>query len=289
MNFIKSTLSAGLYLVSTPIGASRDITLRALDTLASADILVAEDSRTLRKLLKIHKINVSGRRLLPYHDYSVASVRQNLILEIANGKSVAYTSEAGMPLIADPGFKLVDAVIAADHLVTVVPGVSASLAGLTLSGLPSDCFFFSGFLPKTTSARKARLKLLFNVPGTLIFFESPRRIAAMISDTIAVFGPDREAAICREITKRFEERIRGTLSELANYLDGNCLRGEVVILIDRERSNGRSVEILSGILRESLKSMSVRDAVDLVSETTGVARRKVYRLALSIIKNTSGE
>ena len=289
LNFVKSTLPAGLYLVATPIGASRDITLRALDTLASADILVAEDCRALRKLLDIHSIKVSGRRLLSYHDYSVASVRRNLTTEIENGQSVAYTSEAGMPLIADPGFKLVDTVIAAGHLVTVVPGVSASLAGLTLSGLPSDCFFFSGFLPKTTLARKARFKLLIDVPGTLIFYESPRRTAAMISDAITVLGPNRKAAICREITKRFEERIQGTLSELADYLTDNDLKGEVVVLIDRERSKERSTENLNNMLRDSLKLMSVRDTVDLVSETTGVARRKVYQLALSMMKNAVDE
>jgi len=278
LNFVKSTLPAGLYLVATPIGASRDITL-----------LVFVDCRTLRRLLYLHVSHVAGCRILSYHDYSGSSVRRNVVTEIETGQSVDYTSVAGMPLIADPGFILVDTVIAAGQLVTVVPGVSASLAGLTLSGLPSDCFFFSGFLPKTPLARRARFNLLIDVPGTLIFYESPRRTAAMISDAIDVLGPDRKAAICREITKRFEERMQGTLSELADYLTDNDLKGEVVVLIDRERSKERGAENLKSMLRDSLKSMSVRDTVDLVSETTGVARRRVYQIALSMMKNAGDE
>ncbi len=233
MNHLRQILAPGLYLVATPLGAARDITLRALDILASADIIAAEDTRSLRKLLEIHGIALEGRPVIAYHDHNGAQARPRLMSALEQGKSVAYASEAGTPMVADPGFDLARAAIAGGHALTSAPGPSAVITALTVSGLPTDRFLFAGFLPNTSSARKTALRALAQVPATLVFYESPRRAAAMLRDAAEVLGETRNAALCRELTKKFEETLRGTLADLAAELKRTPRKGEMVVLIDR--------------------------------------------------------
>lgn len=284
MNHLKVTLSPGLYFVGTPIGAARDITLRALDVLASADVIAAEDTRSLRRLLEIHGVPLGGRPLVAYHDHSGAGARSRLLAALAEGKSVAYASEAGMPLIADPGHDLSRAASEAGYAVTCAPGPSAALTALTLAGLPTDAFFFAGFLPSGGAARRARLETLRGVPGTLVFYESPKRVAASLKDMAAVLGGDRAAALCRELTKKFEEVRRGPLETLAREADGQTIRGEIVVLVDRGRSETVNESDLESDLKRALEGRTVRDAADLVAGMHGVSRRKVYQMALKLGK-----
>ncbi|OUS33249.1 16S rRNA (cytidine(1402)-2'-O)-methyltransferase [Rhodobacterales bacterium 56_14_T64] len=285
MNHQKVRLSPGLYFVATPIGTARDITLRALDVLASAEVIAAEDTRSLRRLMEIHGVPLDGRRVIAYHDHSGAGARAGLLAALAEGKSVAYASEAGMPLIADPGYDLSRAASEAGHVVTVAPGASAGLAALTLGGLPTDAFFFAGFLPNATGARRKRLEEVSRIPGTLIFYESPKRIAASLADMAEVLG-DRPAALCREITKKFEEVRRASLSELAAQLAEKGVKGEIVVLVDRSRAQEVNPEDLERDLRAAMQDNSVKDAADIVSKLHDLPRRKVYQLALKLPKDT---
>ncbi|NDW45151.1 16S rRNA (cytidine(1402)-2'-O)-methyltransferase [Ruegeria sp. PrR005] len=284
MNYQKLRLPAGLYFVGTPIGAARDITLRALDVLASADVIAAEDTRSLRHLLDIHGVPLDGRRVIAYHDHSGVAAREKLLEALAEGRSVAYASEAGMPLIADPGYELSKAASEAGYMVTCAPGPSAALAALTLAGLPTDAFFFAGFLPNSTSARKTRLEVLRDVPGTLVFYESPKRVGDSLADMCAVLGGERPAALCRELTKKFEEIRRGSLESIGASLVDSPVKGEIVLLVDRARSDPvKEVDIEQSLI-EALESHSVKDAADLVSRMHGVPRRPVYQMALKLGK-----
>lgn len=288
MNYLKSELSPGLYFVATPIGTARDITLRALDVLASADVLAAEDTRSLRKLMDIHGVPLAGRKIVAYHDHSGAAVQARLVNELAEGRSVAYASEAGMPLVADPGFELARAAAEAGYAVTVAPGPSAVLTALVLAGLPTDAFFFGGFLPNASAARRTRLSELAGIPGTLVFYESPKRTAASLRDMAETLG-DRPAALCRELTKKFEEVRRGTLPDLALGAEDDPPRGEVAIVVGR----GNSPKIREGDLEADLKAAlaghSVRDAADLVARMHGAPKRRVYQLALKLGKDGNGD
>ncbi|MCA0857042.1 16S rRNA (cytidine(1402)-2'-O)-methyltransferase [Phaeobacter italicus] len=276
-------LPSGLYFVATPIGTARDITLRALDVLASADVIAAEDTRSLRKLMEIHGVPLNNRHIVAYHDHSGAGARAKLLAALDDGQSVAYASEAGMPLIADPGYDLSRAAAEAGHLVTVAPGPSAALAALTLGGLPTDAFFFAGFLPNASGARRKRLEELAAVPGTLIFYESPKRVAASLRDMAEVLG-DRPAALCRELTKKFEEIRRDTLATLATGLEDAPVKGEIVVLVDRHRGDSVSDGDLDADLRAALQGNSVKDAAAIVAEMHNMPRRKIYQLALEIAK-----
>ena len=278
-------MSAGLYFVATPIGTARDITLRALDILSSADVIAAEDTRSMRRLLEIHGVPLGDRPLLSYHDHSGARTREKLLGFLAEGKAVAYASEAGTPLIADPGYHLSKEAAEAGHLVTSAPGPSAIITALTLAGLPTDAFFFGGFLPNAKGARRTALEALRDVPGTLVFYESPRRVAAMLKDAARVMGEDRQAAVCRELTKKFEEMLRGSLNELATDLDEKNVKGEIVVLIDRAAAREVSDVDLTEALTEALNTMSVRDAADGVAKAFGAHKRKVYQMALKIAGN----
>ena len=282
MNPIVSEPAPGLYLVATPIGSARDITLRALDLLASADMLVAEDTRSLRKLLEIHGIALRDRPLLAYHDHNGARMRPRILKALEEGKSVVYASEAGTPMIADPGFDLARAAIAAGQAVTSAPGPSAVITALTLSGLPTDRFLFAGFLPNTASQRKTALAALADTPATLVFYESPRRVAAMLRDAAQVLGEDRPAALCRELTKKFEEVLRAPLGDLAETAAGRDLKGEIVVLVDRGHSRIVKEDEIFSALKEALKDKSVRDAADAVSRDLGLKRRQVYQMALKL-------
>ena len=288
MNHQIVRLSPGLYFVATPIGTARDITLRALDILASADVLAAEDTRSLRRLMDIHAVPLSGRRILSYHDHSGEGARAHLMQALADGRSVAYASEAGMPLIADPGFDLSRAASAAGHTVTTAPGPSAVLTALVLAGLPTDAFFFSGFLPSATVQRQTRVAELRDIPGTLVFYESPKRLAASLKDMATVLGEGRSAAICRELTKKFEEVLRGTLGDLIDSVAGRTLKGEIVVVVDRDRSPVVNEVDLEQELRRALATLSVKDAADMVAKAHNLPRRRLYQMALALDKRTPG-
>lgn len=278
----KGGLSAGLYLVATPIGNARDITLRALDILRAADVLAAEDTRSLKRLAQLHGIDLAGRPLLAYHEHNGAKMRPRLLAEIAEGRSVAYVSEAGTPTISDPGFDLARAARAEGLAVTTAPGASAAIAALTVAGLPTDRFFFAGFLPNAGGARRRALEELAAIPATLVFYESPRRLGAMLADAAAALGGAREAAVCREITKKFEELRAGTLEDLAGHYAETPPRGEIVVLIGRGQDRGVNETDVESMLQEALESMSVRDAADTVSRALGVKRRPVYQMAMRL-------
>jgi len=275
-------LSPGLYFVATPIGCARDITLRALDILAAADVIAAEDTRTARKLMGIHGVAMGSRPLIAYHDHSGAGPRGKLLDLLAQGKSVAYVSEAGTPLVSDPGFHLGRAAREKGFSVFAAPGASAVLAALMVSGLPTDRFFFAGFLPVRQSARARAVARLKSVPGTLVFFESPKRVGKMLGELVHGLGGEREAAICRELTKRFEEVLRGTLAELAQRIGAMALRGEVVIVVERAQRQEASMEMLENALRQARKTMTLKEAVRSVSRDLDMPRRTVYQLALGL-------
>lgn len=281
----RKPLAPGLYFIATPIGAARDITLRGLDILASAEVIAAEDTRTLRHLMEIHGIALGHRPLIAYHDHNGEAARPRILRALAEGKSVAYASEAGTPLVADPGYQLGRAAIAEGHPVTAAPGPSAVLAALTVSGLPSDRFLFAGFPPNTQSARRKWLAEFAKTPATLIFYESPKRVGEMLKDCVLAFGEDREAAVCRELTKRFEEVRRGALGDLAQDFDGVAVKGEIVVLIDRARGRSAGPEDIEAALRERLGRMSVKDAASEVAEVLGLPRREVYQAALAMEKD----
>lgn len=286
MNFIRQSLAPGLYLVGVPIGTARDITLRALDVLASADVLAAEDTRSLRKLMEIHGVPLEGRRILSLHDHSGVGVQQRLIDAVAAGQSVAYASEAGMPLIADPGFELVRAAAAAGIHVTSAPGPSAVTTALALGGLPTDAFHFAGFLPQSASARRKALAALRDIPATLVLFESPRRLAACLRDAAEILGPDRNSAVCREITKKFEEVRRGSLATLAKEIAEAPVKGEIVLLIERGTAEtGVNDDDLDRMIAAALENMSVKDAAAHVAAETGRKRREVYQRALALTRD----
>lgn len=279
----------GLYLVSVPIGTARDITLRALDILATADVLAAEDTRSLRRLMEIHGIALGDRPLLSYHDHNGARMRPRILAELEAEKVVAYASEAGTPLVADPGYALARAARDAGYAVTAAPGPTAAIAALTLSGLPSDRFLFAGFLPPGGGKRKAALQDLGGVAATLILYESPKRVAAMLAEAASVLGGDRPAALCRELTKKFEEVRRGTLAELADGCVEDPPRGEIVVLIGEGDSTNVSLSDLDSTLRDALTTMSVRDAADHATAVLGAKRRDAYQRALELSRDGGTE
>lgn len=274
-------LPPGLHFVATPIGAARDITLRALDTLAAADVLAAEDTRTLRHLMEIHGIALGDRPLLAYHDHNGEAIRPRLIRALTEGKSVAYASEAGTPLVADPGFQLARAAIAAGLPVLAAPGASAVLCALMVAGLPSDRFLFAGFLPTAAGARIRVFEELAPVQATLIFYESPNRVYKSLTQMAETLGNARQAAVCRELTKRFEEVTRGTLGDLAAAFANRDVKGEIVIVVDRAPVAVAGVETIARELDKAMQTLSLKDASAAVATALGLPRRDVYQLALT--------
>jgi 16S rRNA (cytidine1402-2'-O)-methyltransferase len=277
----------GLYLVATPIGNLSDVTLRALETLAGVEVVACEDSRVTRRLLQRYAI---ATPLLTYHDHNADTARPKILARLEAGAAVALVSDAGTPLISDPGLKLVRAAQAAGHAVTTVPGASAVLAALTASGLPTDRFFFEGFLPPRESARRARIKEIADIPSTLVFFETGPRIAAMLDDAAAGFGA-RPGAVCRELTKLHEEIRRGDLATLAlAYRDGVEMRGEFVVVVGPPDESERvdAVE-LDAMLKRTLTTVSLKDAVAAVAAATGQKRHMVYQRALALSRRNSDE
>src|SRR5947209_7204929 len=276
-------LPPGLYLVATPIGNLRDVSLRALEILAAADVIACEDTRVTRKLLSHYGI---ATPLTPYHDHNAATARPKLIARLAEGARVALVSDAGTPLVSDPGYRLVRAAQAAGHPATAAPGASAVLAALSLAGLPTDRFFFEGFLPAKETARRARIAPLARIPATLVLFETGARLAAALADLAAGLG-DREAAICRELTKLHEEVRHGELGALAREAaEAPEPRGEIAIVIappDPQRELA-AVE-LDALIRPALERLSVKEAVAEIAAVSGRPRREVYQRALALAKD----
>lgn len=270
-----ASIAPGLHVVATPIGNLKDISFRALETLAAADHVIAEDTRTTKVLLSHYGVSTP---LTAYHEHNARLVRPHLLARLATGAKLALVSDAGTPLVSDPGYKLVQEAIAQGVHVTAVPGASAILAALIVAGLPTDRFFFEGFLPHKSAARRARLTKLAQVPGTLVFFESPRRLVETLVDCAAVLGP-RPAAIARELTKFYESVKRGTLTDLAqNLAQEEQLRGEIVLLIapPEEGALILAEADLDAKISAALAMHSARDAADIVAAATGHTRRHIY-------------
>ena len=286
MNHRTIPLTAGLYLCAVPIGNARDVTLRTLDILASADVIAAEDTRSTRKLMEIHGISIGNRPMVAYHDHSTATVRDRLLAAVKEGKSLAYVSEAGTPLVADPGYKLGVDMRAAGLPLTAAPGASAVLAALTVSGLPTDAFHFAGFLANSTTARRSGLEGLKDLQATVVLYESPKRIHAMLSDLSDVLGEGRNVVVCRELTKKFEEVLTGTVADVLDQIDGRTLKGEIVVLIDRGDVAVMDEDDVREALMSAMQTMRVKDAATAVAGATGMARRDVYQLALSLKAET---
>ncbi len=272
----------GLYLIATPIGNLSDITLRALELLAGADVIACEDTRVTRRLTERYGI---ATPLTPYHEHNAAQARPKLLARLAEGQAVALVSDAGTPLISDPGYKLVREASEAGHTVIASPGPSAVLAALSVAALPTDRFFFEGFLPPKHGARQKRIAALANIPATLVLFESGSRVEAALTDLASALGP-RAATICRELTKLHEEVKRGDLTTLAlDYSKGGETRGEFVIVIAPPDASEANVDDLDDLLRGALARVSVKEAVAEVATATGHPRREVYQRALALAKD----
>jgi 16S rRNA (cytidine1402-2'-O)-methyltransferase len=272
-------LAAGLYILATPIGNARDISLRALETLQGCDVIAAEDTRVTAKLLAIHGIS---KPLIPYNDHNGQQMRPKILARLERGERVVLVSDAGTPLVSDPGYKLVREAIAAGASIVALPGPSAVLAALTLSGLPSDRFLFAGFLPSRSGERKSVLEELKSVRATLVFFESAQRLGESLSAIAEVLG-DRQAVMAREITKLHEEVRRGSLSELAaHYEKAGAPRGEVTLLVapplEVAPDNGR----IDAALQAALAFMPVKAAAELIAGLTDGSRKQIYARALEL-------
>lgn len=282
-------LSPGLYVVATPIGNLRDITFRALATLAAADAVLAEDTRVTRTLLMHYGITTP---LVAYHEHSNAAVRERMILRLQAGEALALVSDAGTPLVSDPGFKLVQAAIAAGISVLPIPGPSAVMTAIVAAGLPTDRFFFEGFLPQKAGARRNRLSALGNVPGTLVVFESPHRLPDMLADAAAILGGDRPAVVARELTKLYETIRRGSLGVLARiFAEEGAPKGEVVVVIGASEGEvpEETDEVLDARLIAMLAQHSIKDAAALVADETGRPKRDVYARALVLARRGDAE
>ncbi len=274
------SLEPGLYVVSTPIGNLGDTTLRALAVLAAADLIACEDTRVTSVLLRRFGI---ATKLAPYHDHNAAKERPKLLAALAAGAAVALVSDAGTPLVSDPGYRLVLEARRADHPVVPVPGASAVLAALVASGLPSDAFMFAGFVPVKPNARSKRFAELKVVPATLIFFESPKRVAASLAAMADAFGGERTAAVVRELTKIHETVRRGTLAELAAaYGEEQPPKGEIVVVVAPPLVEQTSARDADEVLSSLLETHSVSGAAAEAAALTGLPRRQLYARALAL-------
>ena len=277
---LQSSIEPGLYIIASPIGNLGDITLRAIETLKSSNLIACEDTRITRRLLSHYDINIPTTA---YHEHNANIALPRLIKRLKKDEIISLISDAGTPLISDPGYRLVQAAIAEDIRITTTPGPVAAIAALTLSGLPTDSFFFAGFLPPKQTAKKNRLYQLAAVPATLIFYESPRRLSQTLKEMNKVYG-NRPAAIVREISKKFEEVRRGTIEKLSQELNTvSQLRGEIVLIIGPPPSE-KFVDnaTIDSALKKALSEMSLRDAVEKVSASHIRPKRQIYRRALEI-------
>jgi 16S rRNA (cytidine1402-2'-O)-methyltransferase len=278
-------LEPALYLVATPIGNLGDITLRALETLAGADVLACEDTRVTRVLLDRYGIH---NRPYAYHEHNADEVGPRLMQALEAGKSVALVSDAGTPLVSDPGYRLAQSAIEAGHRVVPIPGASAPLAALVGSGLPNDAFLFAGFLPTRDKARRDRLAEFAAAPATLMFFESPHRIAAALVAAADVLGGDRLASVCRELTKTYEEFRRGTLAELsAHYADVDNVKGEIVLVIGPPPERPVEQAEVDTMLADLSKTLPTAKAAAKAARLTGLPRKELYQRLLDM-KSSDG-
>ena len=275
-------LAPGLHLVATPIGAAGDVTLRALDILARADILAAEDTRRTGQLLAAHGIDRGDRRMVAYHDHNAPAKAPWLIAQMREGASVALVSDAGTPLVADPGWRLARMAIDAGVPVRAAPGASALLAALAVAGLPTDRFLFAGFPPVKTAERARWLDEFARVPATLVFYEAPHRLPESVAAMAEAFG-DRPAAICRELTKTYEEVRRDGLAGLSAALAAEGPpKGEIVVVVGPPAARAAGQEEIDAALRAALGEHSVKDAAALVAQALGAPRKDIYRRALAL-------
>jgi 16S rRNA (cytidine1402-2'-O)-methyltransferase len=277
-------MPAGLYLVATPIGNLGDITLRALATLARADVIYCEDTRHSSTLLAHYAITRPSR---PYHEHNAQRERPRILAELAAGRAVALISDAGTPLVSDPGYKLVREALAAGHRVVSLPGPSAALAALSSAGLATDTFLFAGFLPPRQAARRARLARLQEVPATLVLFEAPSRLADSLEDIAQVLGP-RDAAVARELTKLHEEVRRGTPAELARWAAEASPRGEMVVLVGPPLPQAVTDDTIAAKLTPMLSVMSLSDAAKAAADDLGVAKSRVYDIGVALKRRAEG-
>jgi 16S rRNA (cytidine1402-2'-O)-methyltransferase len=277
---IADPIEPGLHIVATPIGNLGDVTLRALATLAAADAILAEDTRISSRLTSRYEISTP---LVAYHDHNAAQSRPRILERLSQGQALALISDAGTPLISDPGYKLVAEAVAAGISVTSLPGPSAALTALTLSGLPTDRFFFEGFLPHKNAARRERANALARIPATLIFYEAPTRLAESLADLATELGP-RPAVVARELTKVFEEIRRGDLVGLAaEYAAGAPPKGEIVIVVGPPSPEPvLAPDALDREILAALEGLSVKDAAAAVAARTGLPRREVYGRTLQL-------
>jgi 16S rRNA (cytidine1402-2'-O)-methyltransferase len=271
-------LAPGLHVVATPIGNLGDVTLRALAALACADVLYCEDTRHSRTLLAHYGI---GRPARAYHEHNAEREREHILAELGAGKSVALISDAGTPLVSDPGYKLVRAVLDAGHAVTALPGASAALAALGVAGLATDTFLFAGFLPTKQGARRSRLSDLKAVPATLVFFEAPSRVAASLEDMAEVYA-GRQVAVARELTKLHESVVRGTADDLAKWAHDTAPKGEFVVLVGPPGPPASTDADIETALEPLLTEMSLADAARRVAETLAVPKARVYDIGLML-------
>lgn len=275
-----SPLASGLYLVATPIGNLGDITLRALEVLKGVDLIACEDTRVTGKLLGHYGIRAE---MFPYHDHSGEEARAALLARLGSGGRVALVSDAGTPLLSDPGYKLTRAAAAAGIAIVPVPGASAALAALQVSALPPDRFLFAGFLPPKSGARRHAIAALAAVPATLVFYETGPRLAAALADLAAVLGP-RPAAVARELTKLFEEVKRGTLADLAAaYRDAPVPKGEIAVVVGAPAADAPADDVdVDRLIETAMGFLTLRDAATAVAEATGMPRKEIYRRALAL-------
>ena len=276
-------IKAGLYLVATPIGTASDISIRAINLIANANVLLAEDTRNLLKLMKIHNIRLDGRTLLSYHDYNGPEQRPRVLSLLKSQKSVVFVSDAGTPLISDPGYRLVSEAIIHGFYVSGAPGASAVLAALTISGLPTDKFFFGGFIPTKAAAKKQFFLNYLNLPATIVFYESASRLRRTLHELCAVCNNERKVVVCRELTKKFEDVQRGTLMEVADYFSTlSKVKGEIVLLLSPPKPQFADEKEVNETLLDAIEYMSLKDAVSFVSKRLSIPKKIVYAKALSM-------
>lgn len=281
---MKNNKEGKLTIISLPIGNLKDITIRALEELQSSDLIFCEDKRITIKLLNHYNIK---NKLMSYNEHSDRGTREFIVNQIDKGKSISLVSDAGTPLISDPGYKLIKELKKKNLTVTSCPGPSSPIAAITLAGLPSDKFFFSGFLPVKSKARKDYLLKIKNIESTIIFFESPNRIVKSLETILEIFG-DRNMSVCRELTKKFEEVITLKVSEVIKNLSSrDNIKGEIVIVVEGEVKKDKS-QNLEAILKDALKSMSLSDAAKEISNYTNFSKKEVYNAAL-VLKDRKNE
>lgn len=276
----ETTFIKGLYLVATPIGNLGDISARAVDVLKSADLIACEDTRNTQKLLTL--LGIGGKKLTAYHNFNAEKACPKILEHLQNDEMIALVSDAGTPLVSDPGYKLVRKCVDNGIYVTSVPGACAFLTALQLSGLPSHRFLFQGFLPPKTTARKKELTELSRVPATLIFYESPQRLEETMTDMLEILG-NRFVAVVREITKKFEQTVRGTFTDLLDgYAQNGYPKGEIVIVVEPPATEKAAPVEIDALLNQALLTMRVKDAAAFVAEQTGESKKNLYQRALDL-------